>query len=179
MVDDNITGAVLTPKQREFLREGPDETKSSAAARMTRGRIEERVRAAILEDAPLLANTHDIDPAINLEKIAETGEAGEVAEGIRSMVAVLYRLGDAVGANPEKAITDGMNEARGERLARILEKLDSNSAATVPPDELRTLNDHGYIPDDVHAQLFKRWLGSQGNISVEDVREVMDREDWR
>jgi len=177
MSDDNTTGAILTPSQREFLQKGPSEGSSDAAARMTRGRIEDRVRVAVLEDASIIADSLDDGPKLELEKIADKSESGQVAEGIRSMVAFLYRLADATGADPEKAIEDGMNRSRGERLQRILEKLEGDPATTMSPDELQTLNEHGFLPNGAHAELFKSWLGTGGNIDVGTVREAMDRED--
>lgn len=177
MPNDKITGALLTPSQRDFLRDGPSEDTSDAAARMIKGRIEDRIEAAVLIDAALIDNAEETDHAIDHSKIADTDRSGEVAEGIRSLVALLYRIGDATNADPEKAIEDGMNRARGERLERILEKIDRDPATTITPDELQTLNDHGYLPDDAHSQLFKQWLGSRGQIDAGAVRDAMRRED--
>lgn len=176
MSSDKKTGAILTPSQREFLRNGPDKELSDASARMKRGRIENRIRTAIVEDAPLLSSSDDSNHPIAAERVAESAEPGEIQEGVRSLVELLYRVADTAGADPEKAIEDGMNRSRGERLDRILKKIGENPAATVSPDELQTLNDHGYLPDEAHSDLFKHWLGAGGNIDVATVREAMNRD---
>lgn len=55
------TGSILTPSQREFLREQDDDERSEASARMTRKRIRNRLGLASIDLATILRKFPDKD----------------------------------------------------------------------------------------------------------------------
>lgn len=59
---DDLTGSILTPSQREFLRFDPGEEMSPAAKRMTRSRIRTRLGAGIVDLSIILDSDYlDLD----------------------------------------------------------------------------------------------------------------------
>lgn len=168
MSESSEMAGLLTVQQRQFLRGNNDDisTRGKYAAReRIRGRV-----VASLDDASTLER--QLDPG-EIDKVADEAAPNTLAEGTRSLVALLYRLVDTSGLDPEALIEDGMSRARGERLERIFEKLEGDPARPVTPGELNTLNDAGYLQEETHSQLFKRWLGGAGKLTVGDVDDVV------
>jgi len=158
----NDPTAILTNGQRQYLR-GEGEV---GQQRTTDHRIRKRVATAIVEDATLL-NEH-----VSAEKVAKNEQPSELAEGVRSMVAFCFRLCDAAGVDPKGVIEDGVHRVREERLERIFEKLTGADERVVTVDEVRTLNEHGYLDEDAYSTLFKRWMNQRGQLTVGDILEV-------
>jgi hypothetical protein len=66
-----------------------------------------------------------------------------------------------------------MADARGERLDRILEKLEE-TPGEITIDEIGMLNEHGYIDDEQHTEMFKQWIGGKGSVDGDSLLKAID-----
>lgn len=122
MADETPT-AILTKGQREYL--AGDRTPTQE--RTMRTRIRERVRIGILDDLPLVMTPRgdDVEP-FDPEEIFDP-EGGdpvtgrELADSLRSMVALSYQLADAGRLDPEEIIEEGIEQGRRSRSEYLVE----------------------------------------------------------
>lgn len=88
----DFIGSVLTPSQRRFLRDGPDEELSDSGVRMTEARIRERLGAAIIDFSIILTSEEfdvaDIEAAFTKEVDVEYHPAP--TDVVQEALAVLY-----------------------------------------------------------------------------------------
>lgn len=89
--EDKSTGSILTPSQREFLREQDDDARSEASARMTRKRIRNRLRLAPIDLATILRTLpdKDLDKAF-LEPVYTEYMRHDPKKNISDALGVLY-----------------------------------------------------------------------------------------
>lgn len=126
---DDKTGAVLTPSQRDFLKGEDDSELSDAAARMTKKRIRDRLRASIF-DLELVASTlplGDIDKALSEPDESEWQRPGypPVANAIPSLVALIYLRNRDTEVQAEDRHDGWMTEATVEEgIQRAFGKLE-------------------------------------------------------
>lgn len=165
-VEDEPDGSLLTPQHRHAAR-NDYAGKTDAARRMTKLRIRRRAARMLKHDTPFL--TDHVSP----EDVANELNDGDVSRGVRDLVAWAYRVVDAAGGDPEQVVSDGMADARGERLDRILEKLEE-TPGEITIDEIGMLNEHGYIDDEQHTEMFKQWIGGKGSVDGDSLLKAID-----
>jgi len=110
-MDDEPPASILTPRQREFVR-GERET-SDGAARAMRGRIRERLAAAIEIDFQLLMENREALDLINPIAPDQKGPNRAWHKGLRAMVALVHGAASTYLRHPERVIEAGVS--RGER----------------------------------------------------------------
>jgi len=104
---DDLTGSVLTPSQRQFLRFGPEEDMTEASQRMTRSRIRKRLGAAMVDFSILVASDHfeidDISAA--LSSTVDIEFSPKPTKLVQEAIAVLY-LGTVLNTDEPVNVAD-------------------------------------------------------------------------
>lgn len=161
---DGPRSSILSNPHREWLL--GDRTPSYPDK--IRQRMHEKIGAAIVHDAPLLAE-HLEDGEIHAGTITRAiiDEYGyqRFGDGIRDLVAALYQLGRSVETfDPEKAIARGVEYGKRGRLTAIEAKKDSNRKLTI--GELNDLAnaDPGRLDDPENVKWAQTQLRQRFNV---------------
>lgn len=145
--DDRTPAAILTPTQREHLRD--PNLKSTPATRALRSRVRRRLRAAIVEDAEILfAALRDgrLDAKKTVEE--ETGAAGvgtdRLAYGLRDMVASVAELSRASRLDIDRLVEDGVDRSEGSYAEELYTRFKENPE-NITIGEVNLLVERGFI----------------------------------
>lgn len=123
------TGSILTPSQREFLREQDDDARSDASARMTKKRIRNRLGLASVDLATILRRLpdKDLDKAF-LEPVHTEYMRHDPKKNISDALGVLY-LGSVT--------TEGSQGIRGLDSVRTPQTFKQSPLIRTQPFENR------------------------------------------
>jgi len=108
----NASSGILTPKQREFLREGSLENQKNPAKSMMRNRIAEQIQMSYTEDVPLIASALVTDTGYNsltTDRIVPRENKDKFVEGLKLQIALVRELAKGAGADPDQIVQDGLN----------------------------------------------------------------------
>lgn len=121
-------GAILTPSQREYLRDKSDIEEESDRERMTRSRIRSRIRAGV-QDFALVLERLDLE---DVKKALETPAQDEIAveDGLTSMIALVYLFYEEHG-KPSWGTTEDLFAKRIEIAIETALNQVGESATTI------------------------------------------------
>lgn len=129
------SGSLLTPSQREWLVDG----EPPSYKRKKRSAIYARLRAMIETDGKALAEAFELGE-LNKDPVVKNLTPSELAEGISSLVAVLYLLGDAkAGFAVEGAIQTGVRRGREGYITSLEEKIERDGIKSLTVTEMLDL----------------------------------------
>ena len=161
--------SILTDTQRKYLRMSEDERNEEYTKQQRsyhRGEIRERVRAAILEDVPVILEKLEPEEIFD-PKVGDTITRRELADALRPMVVLAYRLADAAHLDPEEIIDDGVSQGRASRGEYLLECFREDPGRLTLA-ELKLLRDEELIDETAFTKVYHGFLESIG-IEIPDA----------
>lgn len=179
MADETPT-SILTKGQREYLRG----EKNPAQERTLRTRIRERVRAAVITDIPLLvspagADDRQLDP----EEIFDPEQGNtvirrELADALRSMVALAWRLADAAALDPEEIIESGVEQGQTSRAEYLLEWFHKHPKR-LSIAELQLIHEKDLVDEAEWLTVRNKLLGlpTPQNLDEDELDEIVNMDD--
>lgn len=127
--------SILTNTQREWLRD-----ESVTHENKVRGRVQQRLRAAIATDSELVAKAFE-DGDLKPDTVGKGLDFAELGDGISALVAVLYCIADESGLSAERTIQKGIKQGKEGRINRIERKLENDGAKSLTLGELMDLRE--------------------------------------
>lgn len=126
-----IPGGILTPSQRDFLREKDIGEKSDSTKSMTRSRIVERIQVSYTDDVPLIAKAMAENTgytSLSPEKIVDVEDPEVLIEGLILQVAIIRELAVATGYDPREIVDEGFERELATAEDRVVTKAKNNPA---------------------------------------------------
>ena len=190
----DIPGGILTPSQRDFLREKDIGEKSDSTKSMTRSRIVERIQVSYTDDVPLIAKAMAENAgytSLSPERIVDVEDPEALIEGLILQVAIIRELAVATGYDPREIVDEGFERDLATAEDRVVTKAKNNPGDLTfteakilfefLPQELKnnlspTVEEYEGIVQDV-AKALSETKEEFGETQGFDIGDLMHRSD--
>jgi len=169
------SASILTPKQREYLKNGPDEDMTEAAERAMRSRIRERVEAGLRDFSILFEEW----PEEEREKVFSNLRDDGLDGGVTDMLALVYsetKVADSFKNLLTRGVRGAERRAAGSDTLTVRTNFDPEIAATVNMQEaIEKYRREEYDEmTDAEKTSALRTLRRTGAVSPEELDESVE-----